>query len=103
MAEGTTALQYKGQNQTCLFRGSTVVIMKIVYSLYSQQMNVHYLNPSDPPLDLAVMGRADYFIGNCVSSFTAFVKRERDVHGKPTEFFGFETLLHKKKFEKTEL
>ena len=67
------------------------------------QMSVHYLNPSDPPLDLAVMGRADYFIGNCVSSFTAFVKRERDVHGRPTEFFGFDTLLSQPSQRKTEL
>ena len=72
-------------------------------SLLPLQISVHYLNPSDPPLDLAVMGRADYFIGNCISSFTAFVKRERDVHARPTEFFGMETILAQNSLKKTEL
>lgn len=66
-------------------------------------ISVHYLNPSDPPLDLALMGRADYFIGNCVSSFTAFVKRERDVHSRPTEFFGLKTIMDQNSHKKTEL
>lgn len=66
-------------------------------------MSVHYLNPPDPPLDIAVMARANYFIGNCVSSFTAFVKRERDIHDKPTEFFGVGTLKAQNTFKRTEL
>ncbi|KAL6439207.1 hypothetical protein ACFW04_003855 [Cataglyphis niger] len=45
--------------------------------------------PASPHLDLAILGRANYFIGNCISSFTAMVAREREVKGFPTFFWGF--------------
>ncbi|KAH9505373.1 GDP-fucose protein O-fucosyltransferase 1 [Bulinus truncatus] len=54
--------------------------------------------PADPLLDLAVLGRSDHFIGNCVSTFTAFVKRERDVNKLTTSFWAFQ-----KKKKRTEL
>ena len=44
---------------------------------------------NDPHVDLCIIGKADYAIVNCVSSFSAFAKRERDSENKLTEFWSF--------------
>ena len=52
------------------------------------QVQIYRLSSDFPQLDLVLLGRANHFIGNCVSSFTAFAKRERDANGMPSEFWG---------------
>ena len=74
--------------------------------MFYTQIQVYRLDSDVPELDLILLGKADYFVGNCVSSFSAFVKRERDVNGKPSEFFALDQLksdILQKTNQKTEL
>ncbi|KAK7792073.1 hypothetical protein R5R35_003548 [Gryllus longicercus] len=68
---------------------SNHMLKEIGNALKRMEISVHRLEPSDPHVDLAILGQANHFIGNCVSSFSAFTKRERDARGLPTSFWGF--------------
>ncbi|KAJ8936363.1 hypothetical protein NQ318_007130 [Aromia moschata] len=56
-----------------------------------KRMKVHVFKygKSNPHVDLVILGKSNHFIGNCISSFSAFVKRERDVKGFPSSFWAF--------------
>ncbi|XP_064617012.1 GDP-fucose protein O-fucosyltransferase 1-like [Liolophura sinensis] len=63
---------------------------------FKKKVKLVKFTPSDPHVDLAILGKADFFLGNCVSTFTAFAKRERDVNDLPSGFWAFPTKSKKK-------
>lgn len=65
------------------------MISEINDGLKRLKVTAHKLNRSDPHLDLAILEMANMFIGNCISSYSAFVKRARDVRGFPSIFWAF--------------
>ncbi|EDV28160.1 uncharacterized protein TRIADDRAFT_21697 [Trichoplax adhaerens] len=52
-----------------------------------EQIRIVSLNPPEPHVELAIIGRAEHAIVNCISSFSGFAKRERDAKNKPTTFW----------------
>ncbi|KAL1491424.1 hypothetical protein ABEB36_012025 [Hypothenemus hampei] len=68
---------------------SNHMIEDLQSSLRRMKVAVVKLNDSNPHADLAILGKSNHYIGNCISSFSAFVKRERDVKGFPSSFWGY--------------
>lgn len=65
------------------------MVKEIEEALQRMQVAVVRSESSDPILDLAVLIQSNHFVGNCVSSFSAFVKRSRDARGLKSAFWAF--------------
>lgn len=65
------------------------MITELNTALKRQKIQAYRSTEKNPHFDLVVLEKSNVFIGNCISSFTAFVKRARDVHGLPSAFWAF--------------
>ncbi|KAL4235589.1 GDP-fucose protein O-fucosyltransferase 1 [Mactra antiquata] len=65
------------------------LIKEISERFIDLKVEVYHQDPWLPQLDLYILGQSDHFIGNCVSSFTSFVARQRAISNQPTSFWGF--------------
>ncbi|XP_021947847.1 GDP-fucose protein O-fucosyltransferase 1 [Folsomia candida] len=65
------------------------LLPELASALKKLGVTVTKLDYESPHVDLAILGKSNIFIGNCISSYSSFVKRARDVNGFPTDFFGF--------------
>lgn len=86
------------------------MISDINNALKRLKIEAFKLNETSPHLDLIVLEKSNRFIGNCISSYSAFVKRSRNVRGFPTVFWAFpkdsylgKTRRSKKAFDRDEL
>lgn len=79
------------------------LIPELSHALATFNLKILKNDKDSPHVDLAILGKADYFVGNCISSFSAFVKRERDSNDVPSEFWAFPTYLKTNQIIKDEL
>uniref|UniRef100_A0A2P2I998 GDP-fucose protein O-fucosyltransferase 1 n=1 Tax=Hirondellea gigas TaxID=1518452 RepID=A0A2P2I998_9CRUS len=82
-------LRSTGANTVFVASDSDHMIQRLQPALDIMNVTVLHSNNAGPHVDLAVLARSNHFIANCISSFSAFVKRERDVHGLPSSFWAF--------------
>lgn len=68
---------------------SNHMVSELTEALKRTKVSVHKFSTPNPHVELAVLGLSNHFIGNCISSFSAFVKRERDSRQFPSSFWGF--------------
>lgn len=87
---GERLRRHHGKKSMFLYVASDVPSMgrDLMENLSDTYDDLWELPNDDPFVDLRVMSKAHYLVGNCVSSFTSFAARMRE---KGTEFFGVGT------------
>ncbi|KAK9509971.1 hypothetical protein O3M35_004851 [Rhynocoris fuscipes] len=68
---------------------SNYMIPELTRAFSRTDVKIVKSNGSTPHIDLAIMGRANQFIANCISSFSAFAVRARTARGLPSQFWAY--------------
>ncbi|XP_071479958.1 GDP-fucose protein O-fucosyltransferase 1-like [Diadema antillarum] len=71
--------------------------IKELQAALPKKVKVIQNKPANPHMDLAILAKSDHYICNCISTFSAFAKRERDAAGKPSSFWVFSKTSKKSK------
>lgn len=98
-------IRKRGEDISTIFVASdnNHLISELSNALSSFNLKIVKCDKDNPHVDLAILGKADYFVGNCISSFSAFVKRERDSNSLPSEFWAFPVYQKSNQLTKDEL
>eukprot|EP00912_Choanoflagellata_sp_UC4_P000614 UC4_evm6s379 len=69
---------------------SPLLVSKAIRSVLGDDFPIVYLPVNKPQVDLYAFVNSDFFVGNCVSTFTSFARRSRNTRDKKfqTAFFG---------------
>nr|XP_022901836.1 GDP-fucose protein O-fucosyltransferase 1 [Onthophagus taurus] len=81
--------KYKVIKSIFIASDNNYMLEELTEGLRQSNVGIFKYPQHNPHVDLAILGRSNHFIGNCISSFSAFVKRERDGYGFPSSFWGF--------------
>ena len=63
-------------------------------------MKVVQFDDHEPHVELAILAKSDHYIGNCISTFSAFAARERLMAHKTNSFWAVDNLLSESKPKK---
>lgn len=65
------------------------MITELNEGLKRLKITAYRTGDKNPHLDLIILEKSNLFVGNCISSFSAFVVRSRIVRGFPSSFWAF--------------
>ncbi|XP_033643156.1 GDP-fucose protein O-fucosyltransferase 1-like [Asterias rubens] len=76
------------------------MIAELTKMLEPYKVKVVQFDDHEPHVELAILAKSDHYIGNCISTFSAFAARERLMAHKTNSFWAVDNLLSESKPKK---